>query len=218
MRTLPFLDRRDAGRALALQMGDFARRSDVHVLGLPRGGVPVAFEVAQTLAAPLDVCVVRKLGVPGHEEFAMGAIASGGAEFLDHALIARLGISAAAVDAVRQRERHELQRREAAYSAQPIARQAVEGMLALLVDDGLATGATMTAALLALRQWRPALLVAAAPVGMPEACRRVETVCDRLVCPWQPASFSSVGEAYVKLEATSDEEVVRLLEAARQRA
>lgn len=216
MRTHPFVDRRDAGRYLARHLGTYADRDDVCVLGLPRGGVPVAFEVARALAAPLDVCVVRKLGVPGEEELAMGAIASGDAEFLDRARIAWLGISADAVDAVRRREQRELQRRQALYGGQHTPPLAVEGRVALLVDDGLATGATMAAALLALRQRRPSLMVAAVPVGMPEGCRHVEAVCDRLVCPWRPTNFSSVGEAYVAFDATSDDEVMGLLAEARQ--
>lgn len=210
----PFVDRRDAGQALAAALQAWAGRPDVRVLGLPRGGVPVAYEVARALRAPLDVCVVRKLGVPGQEEFAMGALASGGAEVLDDALVRRLGIGPAQVAAVRQREAEELARREALYRGErppvPIA-----GRVVIVVDDGLATGATMRAALLALRSQSPARLIAAVPVGAPAACERLRAACDDLICLRQPPEFLAVGRFYANFDATPDGEVMRLLAEAR---
>ncbi|MGB3071183.1 MAG: phosphoribosyltransferase family protein [Ottowia sp.] len=216
MRVLPFIDRRDAGKYLADQLRVWADRQDVLILGLPRGGVPVAFEVARVLAAPLDVYVVRKLGVPGREEFAMGAMASGGAEFVDTDVVAALGITERQLELARQRESLELERREALYRGAPMRPLSVEGRTMIVIDDGLATGATMYAGLLALRMLQPARLIAAAPVGMPDACVRVAEICDSLVCPWRPQNFVSVGQAYENFDATSDEEVIRLLDEAAQ--
>jgi predicted phosphoribosyltransferase len=206
-----YVDRRDAGRMLAAALRHLAGRDDLLVLGLPRGGVPVAWEVARALGAPLDVCVVRKLGVPGHEEFAMGALASGGAEVLDLPLIRRLGVTEAQLQAVRERETDELARRDALYRGErPAARAG--GRTVIVVDDGFATGATMHAALRVLRAEMPERLIAAAPVGAPQACERLREDCDDVVCPWQPDDFVAVGLAYSNFDATSDEEVMRLLD------
>ena len=201
---------------MAAQLTLFAGLPDIQVLGLPRGGVPVAYEVARALSAPLDVYVVRKLGVPGREEVAMGALASGGSEFIDARLVAALGISESEIEQVRRRERLELKRREAVYRGDSAGLPSVEGRVVMLVDDGIATGATLFAGLLALRELRPAQLVAVAPIGLPDGCQRVMQVCDSLVCPWRPAHFGSVGQAYENFDATSDEEVVSLLGRARQ--
>ncbi|HEU0114749.1 MAG TPA: phosphoribosyltransferase family protein, partial [Thermomicrobiales bacterium] len=167
--TLPFRDRNDAGRQLAAKLQAYADRPDVIVLGLPRGGVPVAAEVAGALGAPLDAFLVRKLGVPGHEELAMGAIAGGGIRVLNDDVVGPLAIPAAAIDAVEAAERRELARRERLYrGSEPPP--AVPGRTVILVDDGLATGSTMRAAARALRQLAPARIVAAVPVGSREVC------------------------------------------------
>ncbi len=214
--TLPFADRTAAGRALAAKLAPIANRSDVLVLGLPRGGVPVAAEVASALGAPLDVWVVRKVGVPGHEEFAMGAIASDGVVELDAPLIRQLGIPDADVARAVQRERVELARRERAYRNGRAAPE-VGGRTVVLVDDGLATGSTMRAAVVALRSRRPARIVVAVPVSAREACDDLAKVADTCVCVARPESFQAVGVWYVDFSPTSDEEVLACLESARRR-
>jgi putative phosphoribosyl transferase len=205
-----FKDRRDAGRRLAAALQEYAIRSDVIVLALPRGGVPVAFEVAQALSVPLDVFLVRKLGVPGHGELAMGAIAAGGIEVLSEDLIRDLCISRALVQQVVVRERLELERRDRAYRG---ARQApaLRDRTVLLVDDGLATGSTMQAATLALRQQGPARIIIAVPVGASETCLRLGGVADGVVCLRTPDPFTAVGLWYEDFGQTSDEEVAHLL-------
>jgi predicted phosphoribosyltransferase len=184
----------------------------VVVLGLPRGGIPVAYEVAQALNAPLDVFVVRKLGLPGHPEYAMGAIASGGVRVLDEDVIARQRIPAAAVESVTRLEELELVRRERAYRG---ARQAVpvEGRIVILVDDGLATGSTMRAAVLAMRRQLPAQIVVAVPLGARESCRAMDEVADEVVCARMPEPFYAVGLWYEDFDQTTDEEVRGLLAA-----
>ncbi|TXG87748.1 MAG: erythromycin esterase [Thermomicrobiales bacterium] len=209
---LPFHDRRDAGRHLAAELGAFANRDDVIVLGLPRGGVPVAAEVAQALDAPLDAFLVRKLGVPGHEELAMGAIASGGVRVLDTGLIQHLGISDAAIDAVESIEQRELQRRERLYRGSRGA-PAVHGKTVILVDDGLATGSTMRAAAKALRRLEPAWIVGAVPVASPDVCAEMQDVVDQMICAATPEPFYAVGVWYDDFGATSDREVSDLLRA-----
>lgn len=215
---LPFRDRADAGRQLAPHLRRFAGRQPVVVLGLPRGGVPVAHEVAVHLGAALDVLVVRKLGVPGHEEFAMGAIASGGVRVLQHDVIAGLGIPASVVEQVTATEARELARREAAFRGgrPPIG---VEHAVVILVDDGAATGATMLAAVRALRERRPARLVAAAPVMSPAARVALAAAADACVTLATPEPFRGVGHWYRDFDQTSDAEVVALLAqaAARER-
>lgn len=207
---LRFHDRADAGRQLAARLSAFAGRSDVIVLGLPRGGVPVAHEVAVRLKAPLDVCLVRKLGVPGQPEYAMGAIASGGVEILSADVIRELRIPPALVEQVAARERLELDRRDALYRAGRRAPM-VRDRTVILVDDGLATGSTMQAAVQALRQQAPAKIVVAVPVGSRQACEQLRRVVDEVVCLSTPEPFDAVGRWYEEFPQTSDEEVTRHL-------
>lgn len=205
-----FHDRTDAGRQLAEQLSGYANRNDVVVLGLPRGGVPVADQVASRLAVPLDVFLVRKLGVPGHVELAMGAIASGGVEVLNHALIADLGISPATVAGIAGAERIELERRDRVFrGGRPFPELA--GKTVIVIDDGLATGATMEAAVTALRRMNPAEIVVAVPVGARETCDRFARLADHLVCLAAPASFDAVGLWYEDFSQTTDDEVKQLL-------
>ena len=206
-----FADRRAAGRELAQHLRSYAGRDDVVVLGLPRGGVPVAYEVARALDAPLDVFVVRKLGLPGHEELAVGAIASGGVRVLNEEVVSATGIDARDVDAVAERERAELARRERAYRGDraPID---VEGRTAIVVDDGLATGATMRAAVTALRQRQAAGIVVAVPTASPRTCAEVGEMVDEIVCAHTPERFMAVGLWYRDFAPTTDDEVRRLLE------
>jgi putative phosphoribosyl transferase len=209
----PFRDRRDAGRQLAERLLPWAGRPDVLVMALPRGGVPVGYEVARRLGAPLDVFVVRKLGVPGHEELAMGALATGGIRVLNPDVIEPLGITAEVIEAVAAREAGELERRERAYRGdRPPAD--VAGRVVILVDDGLATGATMRAAALAVRARGPSRLVVAAPVGAPDACQALSAVADETVCLLTPGWFSAVGAWYDDFSPTTDAEVRELLERA----
>lgn len=205
-----YSDRRSAGHELADALQQFAGRDDVVVLGLPRGGVPVAHEVAKSLGAPLDVFVVRKIGMPGHEEFAIGAIASGGTQILDENLIHRYQLPELAIEAICRRERAELERRERLYR-EGRALIDVAGRLVILVDDGLATGSTMRAAIQAVRGLRPSRIVVAAPVGAPETCRALARVADSVICPFTPEPFAAVGLWYGDFSPTTDEEVRALL-------
>jgi erythromycin esterase-like protein/predicted phosphoribosyltransferase len=205
-----FRDRREAGRVLAQRLAAYANRRDVLVLALPRGGVPVAFEVARALGAPLDVYVVRKLGIPGHEELAMGAVATGGARVLNEQVVNRLGIPAYVIDAVEARERQELARRERLYRGGRPPPD-VRGRTVILVDDGLATGATMHAAVQALRQQQPARIVVAVPVASPETCDELKAEVDEVVCALTPDPFYAVGYWYEDFSQTTDEEVRNLL-------
>ena len=205
-----FRDRAEAGIALAARLGEYAGRPDVLVLALPRGGVAVGFEVARALRLPLDVLVVRKLGVPGHSELAMGAIASGGARVVSDDVIRALGIPGTAIDAVIERELHELARRERAYRGERPAPD-VRGRTVLVVDDGLATGSTMRAAIASLRQQGAARIVVAAPVGAAETCAELEDDADEVVCLHAPADFWAVGAWYEDFSQTSDDEVSELL-------
>lgn len=207
--SLPFRDRPAAGRALGAALRDRHDSSAV-VLGLPRGGVPVAAEVAAALQAPLDVYVVRKLGAPDQPELAMGAIAGGGVRVLNEGLVHRLGVSGDAVEQVAAAELVELLRREHEYRGdQPPPELA--GCTVLLVDDGLATGATMRAAVEAVRAARPERVVVAVPVGSPDACALVGAVADEVVCLHSPESFGTVGAHYADFTQTTDEQVRRLL-------
>ena len=209
-----FTDRRDAGRLLADRLAPYAGRDNLVVLALPRGGVPVAAEVAARLKAPLDVFVVRKLGVPGHEELAMGALASGGVRVLNDDVVEHLGIPDAVIDLVADREARELERREHLYrgDAAPIE---VRGATVVLVDDGLATGSTMKAAVRAVRQREPAEVIVGVPVGSVEACGELGREADQVVCLYVPRWFAAVGEWYADFSQTTDDEVRELLEAAR---
>lgn len=209
-----FRDRAEAGRRLAEKLRSYAKRPDVLVLALPRGGVPVAYEVARALAAPLDVFLVRKLGFPGQEELAMGAIASGGARVLNTSLLRRLHVPPEAVEAVAAKELRELERREAAYRGSH-APPVVRGKTVILVDDGLATGASMHAAAAALRRQDPARIVVAVPVGAPSTCEDFGPIVDEVICAETPEPFTAVGQWYDDFSQTSDEEVRDLLERAR---
>ena len=209
---MPFLDRADAGRKLAGALERFRSRSPV-VLALPRGGVPVGLEVARALGAPLDVIDARKLGAPGHEELAVGAIAPG-AVYVDRLLVRRLGVSAAYLEQITTAEGRELQRRERLYRSGR-APLDVEGRVVILVDDGLATGATARAAVASLRQRRPAQVILAVPVGAPETVARLREVADDVVCLETPPDFRAVSLAYRDFSPTSDAEVVSCLAAAR---
>jgi predicted phosphoribosyltransferase len=205
-----FRDRSDAGRRLAAKLGEYAGRNDVVVLALPRGGVPVGAEVARALGAPLDVFLVRKLGVPGHEELAMGAIASGGVRVLNQDVLDQLRIAPKWVDVVAAQELEELTRREAAYRDGRPAPD-VRGKTVILVDDGLATGASMKAAVAALRERGPARIVAAVPVGARETCQELAELADEVVCAETPDPFFAVGSWYVDFDQTTDAEVRELL-------
>lgn len=211
-----FSNRADAGRQLAARLADYAGRSDVVVLGLPRGGVPVAFEVATRLGAPLDVLLVRKLGVPGHPELAMGAIAAGAVKVLHRTLIKDLDIPNSLVEQVAVRERLELERRDRLFRG-PQPFPVVRDRIVIIVDDGLATGATMEAAILAVRTMKPAYIIAAAPVGAKDTCDRLSELADRVLCLEMPEPFSAVGLWYEDFAQTSDEDVQRLLGEATQR-
>jgi predicted phosphoribosyltransferase len=208
-----FHDRTEAGRHLAAELRKYAGRPDVLVLALPRGGVPVAFEVAQALRAPLDVFLVRKLGVPGHEELAMGAVASGGVRVLNETVVGKLGIPDEVIDAVTAEEGQELERRERAYRGGRPAPD-VRGRVVILVDDGLATGSTMRAAVVALRQQSPSRIVVAVPVGAPETCAEFQDEADESICARTPEPFYAVGLWYRDFSQTTDEEVGELLERA----
>jgi predicted phosphoribosyltransferase len=205
-----FEDRKEAGRALAARLRQYAGRSDVVVLALPRGGVPVAAPVADALDAPLDLFLVRKLGTPGHRELAMGAIASGGIRVLNDDVVRWYGIPPAAIDAVAREEEQELVRREATYRE---GREAppLEGKIVILIDDGLATGSTMMAAVKAVRQRHPAKIIVAVPVGARDTCDALATIADEVVCVRMPEPFSAVGQWYVNFDQTTDEEVRQLL-------
>jgi len=206
----PFRDRRDAGRQLARALAAYAGRADVLVLALPRGGVPVASEVARALDAPLDIFVVRKLGVPGCEELAFGALATGGVRVLNEELVQRLGIPPRVIAAVTAAEWKELQRRRRTYRSQRRP-PPVRGRIVILIDDGVATGASLRAALVVLRRARPARIVVAVPVAAPEACAALRAEVDEVICAWTPEPFHAVGHWYEDFAPTSDGEVRDLL-------
>jgi predicted phosphoribosyltransferase len=209
-----FANRREAGRILASLVMKYADRDDVLVLALPRGGVPVAFEVARALNAPLDVFIVRKLGVPGHDELAMGAIATGGVRVLNDDVVMSLELEPEVIDAVAAREEKELARRERLYRGTRPAPD-VNGRTVILVDDGLATGSTMRAAVAALRKQRPARIVVAVPVAAPETCEEFKTEVDEAICAATPRMFNGVGLWYEDFSQTTDNEVHELLAQAR---
>jgi putative phosphoribosyl transferase len=208
-----FVDRREAGKILAARLGPHAAGGNLLVLGLPRGGVPVAYEIATALRAPLDVFVVRKLGAPLNEEFAIGAIASGGIGMIDWRTVSALGIAERDIERVLNTERRELARRETLYRrGRPFPD--IAGKTVVLVDDGLATGATMRVAVEAVRSQHPAAVIAAAPVGSREACAMVGAVADACVCAITPEPFGGVGAWYLDFSQTTDDEVLALLDAA----
>jgi len=208
-----FENRAEAGRRLADKLVEYAGRPDVLVLALPRGGVPVAFEVAQALQAPLDVFLVRKLGVPGHEELAMGAIASGGVLCLNENVIQALKPPLRVVQAVSARELEELERRERAYRGDRPALE-VRGRTVILVDDGLATGSTMRAAVAAVRRLEPARLIVAVPTAAPSTCAELGPEADECICCITPDPFYAVGVWYEDFSQTTDQEVRDLLDRA----
>ncbi|HEY2104020.1 MAG TPA: phosphoribosyltransferase [Chthoniobacterales bacterium] len=205
-----FRDREEAGRQLAQELSHYAGRDDVIVLALPRGGVPVGFEVARRLGVPLDLFIVRKLGVPGHEELAMGAIASGGVRVVNDDVIRALPEADLILDAVTEIEREELERRELSYRGGKTPPQ-LDGRTVILVDDGMATGATMRAALAALRQQGVAKIAVAVPVAAPSTCRALAREADEVLCAISPDSFIGVGQYYEDFSQTTDDEVRDLL-------
>jgi predicted phosphoribosyltransferase len=207
---IPFANRRQAGEKLAAKLTKYADRQDVLVLALPRGGVPVAYEAARALHAPLDVFLVRKLGVPGYEELAMGAIASGGVRVLNEEVTSRIQLPDSVIDEVASREQKELERRERLYRGDQPAPN-VQGRTVILIDDGLATGSTMRAASIALRQMRPVKIIVAVPVAAPETCEAFRSEVDEVVCAAMPEPFMAVGAWYAEFSQTSDEEVRDLL-------
>lgn len=209
-RAIVFEDRHDAGRRLAERLLPYARRPDALVLGLPRGGIPVAYEVAKALDLPLDVFSVRKLGVPGHEELALGAIGSGGAYYLNIPVIRSLDITATEIRDVVDRERRELERREQLYRDHR-PRPEIHGKVVILVDDGLATGASVRAAIIALRRLDPARIVVAVPVAPVEAYAELRNEVDEFICYETPYPFDAVGVWYRDFSQTTDDEVRRLL-------
>lgn len=209
-----FLDRRDAGRKLAQSIAKKGITNHLLVLGLPRGGVPVAYEVARELKAPLDVWLVRKLGVPGHEELAMGALASGGAKIMNEEIIRSLGVGLESINEAVTREYKELKRRETKYRGdRPLPE--ITNRVVIVVDDGLATGASMRAALKDLGSQDPARLIVAVPVGAPDVCRALSREASEVICLLQPRFFNAVGNWYRKFTQTTDQEVRDLLKQAR---
>ncbi len=204
-----FADRTAAARALAALLRTYAARRDVVVLALPRGGVPVAVEVADALGAPLDLFLVRKLGTPGHTELAMGAIASGGIRVVNAEVVSRYGVSSAAIEAGAEDEERELARRETVYRGGR-APLLLEGRVVILIDDGLATGSTMRAAVEAVKQRTPARVVVAVPVGARDTCAELSGVADEVVCARTPEPFFAVGQWYLDFGQVSDDDVRRL--------
>ncbi len=207
-----FKNRQEAGKLLAAHLSAYAGRSDVLVLALPRGGVPVGFEVAQALGVLLDILLVRKLGVPGQEEYAMGAIAAGGWSVLQPDVMKTLGIPKDAVEAIMRREEAELVRREKLYRANRPAPE-LKDYTVILVDDGLATGSTMRVAVQATRAGMPARVVVAVPVAAPQTCQAIGEIVDEIVCLRMPEPFYAVGQWYEHFDQTSDDEVIHLLDA-----
>ena len=211
IREVPsFRDRSEAGKLLATRLTRYSGRSDVCILALPRGGVPVGFEIALALRLPLDVFVVRKLGVPGYEELAMGAVASGGVRLLQSDVVAAFNISPSMIEASTERELQEIKRREKLYrSSRPAP--AVRDQIVILVDDGLATGSTMRVAAAALKQQKPAYTVVAVPVASPERCEELKAEVDEVICAETPSPFSAVGLFYKDFSEVTDEIVRELL-------
>ena len=208
-----FIDRHQAGRILAEKLKEYTNQPNVIALALPRGGVPVAYEIATALSIPLDVFIVRKLGVPEHKELAMGAIASSGAVFINESIIRELSLKKSSIDSVIQSEQNELERREHVYRGDSPFPDLL-GKTIILIDDGIATGATMQAAIIALRKQKPANIIIAVPVAARATCEAMESLVDKLVCPLQPINFYAVGLWYENFSQTSDDEVIELLKLA----
>jgi predicted phosphoribosyltransferase len=207
-----FRDRREAGRKLAHELAAYANRTDVLVLALPRGGVPVAYEVARALNVPMDIYVVRKLGVPGHEELAMGAIAPNGVRVLNQDILQKLQVPPEAIDTVARAELQELQRREHAYRGGRLA-PTLRGHTVILIDDGLATGASMRAAIAGVRAQNPAQIVIAVPTAALETCEALAPLVDKVICANTPEPFDGVSRWYDDFAQITDEDVHTLLEA-----
>lgn len=210
-----YQNREEAGRILAQELVPFAKQNDVIVLALPRGGVPVAFEIAKALHAPLDVFIVRKLGVPGHSELAMGAIAMGGVSVLNDDIVKSLNITHEEIEAITQKELQELERRKHSYrSDEPFP--SLQDKIIILVDDGIATGATMRVAIKALRKLKADKIIVAVPVAAEDTCEDIQKLADGLICPLRPQQFYAVGAWYNDFAQTEDDEVFRLLKDARK--
>lgn len=207
---LRFTNRYEAGRRLAASLAHYSNRNDVLVLGLPRGGVPVAYEVARSIDAPLDVIVVRKLGVPGQEELALGAVASGGLCILNHDIVNMVGITETKIEQIVEEQLREIRRRQDLFRGKR-AMPKLGGLCVILVDDGVATGATMRAAVALVREEGPSQLVVAVPVGAMETMQTIRAEADEVVCLAEPPLFRSVGQWYVDFAQTSDDEVRELL-------
>lgn len=210
-----FENREEAGRKLADKLLEYENRNDVIILALPRGGVPVAYEVAKKLEVPMDVFLVRKLGVPGQEELAMGAIASGGIEVLNRDIVQSLGISRSTIDKVAEKEHSELERREKYYRGDR-PKPEIKGKHVILIDDGLATGASMKSAVRAVRSWNPVEVIVAVPTSAPDTCELFEHEADKIICLSTPEPFYGVGAWYEDFSQTTDEEVSDLLERAKE--
>lgn len=206
-----FINRVEAGVVLAKYLKEFANKPNVIILALPRGGVPVAYEIANALSVPLDVFIVRKLGLPGHEELALGAIASGGTIFFNEPLMSQFNLDQSSIQNVVEKEREELQRREHLYRGnKPFPN--LKEKIVILVDDGIATGATMTAAIEAIRKHQPTSIIIAVPVAAYSTCKEMAPLVDKIVCPLKPIDFYAVGLWYEQFPQTSDNEVIELLE------
>ncbi|MGI0488162.1 phosphoribosyltransferase [Pantanalinema rosaneae CENA516] len=205
-----FQNRTEAGQQLAARLISYANRPDVLVLGLPRGGIPVAYEVAKLLNAPLDLCLVRKLGVPGHQELAMGAIAAGGVRVLNYDVISWLGITSKTIDAVAAKELKELQRRDRVYRGDR-AQPNIRDRIVILVDDGIATGSTIRAAISVLKPQQPAQLIVAIPVAPPAACDQLRSEVDEVICLFKPEALYAIGIWYDDFSQVTDETVRYLL-------
>ncbi|CAM3067662.1 phosphoribosyltransferase [Legionella steigerwaltii] len=206
-----YVDRNQAGSVLADLLKNYAKRTDVIILALPRGGVPVAYQVATKLSLPLDIFIVRKLGVPGHEELAMGAIASGGIAVFNEEVVQMLHIQQDAIDKIQKSEQEELSRRELVYRGKRPFPE-LSGKTVILVDDGIATGYTMRAAIAALKQKKPAKIIVAVPVAARSTCDEIAPLVDELICPMRPNNFYAVGLWYNDFAQTTDDEVMELLQ------
>lgn len=207
-----YIDRFDAGKVLTRYLKKYTKQDDVIILALPRGGVPVAYEIATALSLPLDVFIVRKLGVPGHEELAIGAIASGGIVIFNEPLMRQLNLDNESINLVLRSEQKELERREHFYRGDRPPHD-LQGKTIILVDDGMATGSTMRAAIKALHQYKPASIIIAVPVAAADTCDEMESLVDEIICPLKPVNFYAVGLWYEDFPQTSDNEVINLLAA-----